>query len=127
MKYSIALFAALLTALWLFRRIAKRSIEYDRDMPLPAPPSAPPDYDDHMSSPAPPRSAPPRESVEFAAFAPRAITRDATFMLDVWADPANQYSSVIAIAREIGRDVTVGRKTGVSCQKRRNTDYLNRN
>jgi hypothetical protein len=65
-----------------------------------------------LSSTLPP--APTHERIEFAAFAPQAINPGATFVLDVWAYLANQYSSVLAIAREVRREVMVGRKTGLA-------------
>lgn len=68
------------------------------------------DWDDLEG--APPRST--GERVEFAAFAPEAITPDSMFMLDVWAYLSGQYASVVSIAQQIGRDVALTRKTGVS-------------
>jgi hypothetical protein len=53
------------------------------------------------------------ELINFAAFAPRSITPNGTFGLDIWAYLPSQYSSVAKIARELGRDVNVGQKAGV--------------
>jgi hypothetical protein len=57
------------------------------------------------------------ESVAFAIFAPRSITPNSSFVLDVWAYLANQYSSITAMAQELGRDANLGRKTGVPVPK----------
>src|SRR5262249_48881432 len=54
------------------------------------------------------------EQVNFAAFAPRSITPNCTFILDIWAYLPFQYSSVSETARELGRDVNIGQKTSVS-------------
>ena len=90
------------------------------------PAEAPPDSDsDTLSAPqsasAPPATgrvlgsaAPSRESVDFAAFAPQSIARDATVMLDIWAFLPDQYASVVDSALDIGQDLKAGRKAGVS-------------
>lgn len=53
------------------------------------------------------------KSVEFAIFAPRSITPNSSFILDVWAYLPNQYSYITTIVQKHGRDVNLGSKTGV--------------
>jgi TIR domain len=53
------------------------------------------------------------ELINFAAFAPRSITPNCTFILDIWAYLPFQYSRVSEMARALGRDVNVGYKAGV--------------
>ncbi len=53
------------------------------------------------------------EKVEFATFAPRSITQNSGFILDVWAYLPYQYTSVTAYAQELGREINIGRKAGV--------------
>src|SRR5262245_34231185 len=57
------------------------------------------------------------EVIEFAAFAPRSVTPNCHFVLDIWAYLPNDYGSVSNIEKELGRDVNVGRKTGVSVSR----------
>ena len=56
---------------------------------------------------------PQQESVEFAAFAPGAVTPKSEFVLDIWAFFASDYSLVSNKARETGKDATIGGKSGV--------------
>jgi hypothetical protein len=57
---------------------------------------------------------PQRYKVEFAAFAPRTVTPNCQFILDIWAYLPEQYSSVFSIAKNLGRDLKIGQKNAVT-------------
>jgi hypothetical protein len=57
------------------------------------------------------------DQVTFAAFAPRCIAPNSSFILYVWAFLPHQRHDVIAISQESGSDVNVGRKNGVPVPK----------
>ena len=102
-------------ALWVWRRAREKvsvrtipsTVEIESESPTEVPPTPPP----------PQRATTvidESEKVEFAVFAPAGITPNSSFVLDVWAYSRHQYSSMIELTKEVGREINVGSKSGVS-------------
>jgi von Willebrand factor type A domain/TIR domain len=102
-------------ALWVWRRarekVSVRTIPSTVEIETESPTEFP-------SPPPPPQRATKvageSEKVEFAVFAPAGITPNSSFVLDVWAYSRHQYSSMIELTKEVGREINVGSKSGVS-------------
>jgi hypothetical protein len=102
-------------ALWVWRRAREKvsvrtipsTVEIDSESltEVPSPPPPP-----HRATTVIGES----EKVEFAVFAPAGITPNSSFVLDVWAYSRHQYSSIIELTKEVGREINVGSKSGVS-------------
>lgn len=63
-----------------------------------------------------PYSPPQKSSVNFTACTPESVTRNSTFILDIWAHREDQYRQVLKHMKELGRENIAGKKTGVSIE-----------
>ena len=93
-------------ALWVWRRVREkisvRTIPSTGEIESESPTEV-------LPPPPPPQRATTvigeSEKVEFAVFAPAGITPNSSFVLDVWAYSRHQYSSMIELTKEVGREI----------------------